>query len=64
MNKKAFSIASGINADDCAFWWSKTPGERLGATEIMRQIVYGYDPTSQRLQRILKVFERPPVKNP
>jgi hypothetical protein len=42
-----------------AFWHSKTPLERLEATELMRQINYGYDPFTDRVQRVLTVIERP-----
>jgi len=44
--------------DDRAYWQSKTPAERLLALEIMRQIVYGYDPTTTRLQRVLEITRR------
>ena len=39
------------------YWWSKTPVERMHALELMRQIIYGYDPATTRLQRILEVAE-------
>ena len=41
------------DADDRAYWLSKTPVERLEALELMRQVVYQYDPVATRLQRIL-----------
>ena len=41
------------------YWLSKTPAERLAALEIMRQIVYGYDPTTTRLQRVLEITQLP-----
>ena len=31
--------------------------QRLLAAELMRQIVYGYDPATQRLQRVFRVVE-------
>jgi hypothetical protein len=43
--------------DDRAYWRSKTPEERLAAMEVMRQIIYGYDPATARLQRVLEVVE-------
>ena len=59
MNKKAFSVIKGFNTeDDREFWWRKTPLERLETLEMMRQIVYGYDPASQRLQRVFAVIRR------
>ena len=41
--------------NDRAYWLSKTPEERFEALELLRQIVYGYDPATARLQRILEV---------
>ena len=41
-----------------AYWLSKTPYERLDAVETMRQIIYGYDPATTRLQRIFEVTQR------
>ena len=42
---------------DKTYWHSKTPQERLEALELMRQINYGYNPTTERLQRVLEVDE-------
>ncbi len=44
--------------DDRAFWATKTPAERLAALEYLRQVTYGYDSTSEGLQRVLTVVER------
>jgi hypothetical protein len=59
LEKTAFSVASlhGVS-DDKDYWLARTPGERLEAVEIMRQIIYGYDPSTTRLQRVLTVTER------
>lgn len=58
MDKTAFSVASLYDeSDEKAFWRSKTPYERLQAVELMRQIIYGYDPSTARLQRVLEVAE-------
>ena len=43
--------------DDRAFWLSRTVEERFVAAEQMRQMAYGYDPTTARLQRVLRVVE-------
>ena len=51
--------ASG-ESDEKAFWLSKTPLDRLEAVELLRQIAYGYDPTTTRLQRLLETAEFPP----
>jgi len=45
-------------SDEKLYWLSKTPRERLIATELMRQINYGYDPTTARLQRVLEIVEQ------
>ena len=56
MNKTSISIASGFEeANDRGYWHSKTPLERLEALELMRQIIHGYHPSSDRLQRVLTV---------
>lgn len=58
MDKTAFSVASlHDDPDEKAYWLSKTPHERLQAVELMRQVVYGYDPASERLQRLFEVAQ-------
>ena len=42
---------------DRAYWLSKTPAERWEALELLRQIAYGYDPATARLQRVLQIVE-------
>ena len=60
MDKTAFTVTSLFDeSDEKAYWLSKTPQERLEALEIMRQIVYGYDPATTRLQRVFAVVEHP-----
>jgi len=41
--------------NDRLHWLSKTPDERFEALEILRQIAYGYDPATGRLQRVFEV---------
>ena len=56
IDKCAFSVAStSEESEDKEYWYAKTPQERLQAVELMRQINYGYDPTTTRLQRVLEV---------
>ncbi len=58
MDKTVFSVAALTDpSDEKVFWLSKTPAERLQALEFLRQIVYGYDPSSARLQRVLEIAE-------
>lgn len=62
-DKEAFSVLSSFeeaDADDKAYWHSRTPQERMAALELMRQINYGYDPTTERLQRVLEIVEFTP----
>jgi hypothetical protein len=58
VDRTAFSVGSLRDPpDERAYWWSKTPQERLEALEIMRQIAYGYDPATERLQRVLEIAQ-------
>jgi len=60
LDKTAFSVSTleQNDEDEKVYWLSKTPYERLDAVETMRQIVYGYDPTTTRLQRVFEVTQR------
>jgi hypothetical protein len=42
--------------NDRQYWLSKTPDERFEALEILRQIAYGYDPATERLQRVFEII--------
>jgi len=56
MDKTAFSVGSVFDAhDEKKYWLAKTPHERLQALELMRQVIYGYTPSSARLQRFFEV---------
>lgn len=58
IDKTAFSVTTLENdTDDDVYWQQKTLQERLAALELMRQIVYGYDPAICRLQRVLTVTQ-------
>ena len=60
LDRKAFSVQSlYAENDEKAFWAQKSPLERLEALEQMRQILYGYDPATTRLQRALTVIRLP-----
>ena len=61
MDKTVFSVTTlSEKSGDREYWLSKTPQERLAALELMRQINYGYDPATSRLQRVLEIVEFPP----
>ena len=60
IDKSKLSVRSLFDkSDDREYWLSKTPQERLAALELMRQINYGYDPTTARLERVLEIAEFP-----
>jgi len=59
IQRNAFAVASVFDeSDEKSYWLSKTPYERLEAVELMRQIIYGYDPSATRLQRVLEITQR------
>lgn len=55
-----FSLSTFEEAqrDDRAYWWSRTPQERMAALEKLRQMNYDYDPASDRVQRVFEIVER------
>ncbi len=55
MDKKVFKITSIHDNDSLEYWRSKTYLERLEALEQLRQIMFGYDPTTTRLQRTITI---------
>ncbi len=61
LNKHVFSVASLTDeTDEKIYWLNQSPTQRLEALELMRKIVYGYDPLTTRLQRILTITECTP----
>ena len=63
IDRKALSVGSVREpSDEKAYWLSKTPQERLQAAELMRQIVYGHDPSTTRLQKVIKVVQLQPQR--
>jgi hypothetical protein len=60
IDKTVFTVASIFDpSDEKQYWLSKTPLERLQAIELMRQIIYGYNPATTRLQRVFEVTQLP-----
>jgi hypothetical protein len=46
--------------EDRTFWHSKSPKERLAAAEQLRQIAYGYEPATSRIQAVIvRTFRKP-----
>jgi hypothetical protein len=61
VDRTAFSIVSLYDEDsDLQYWLARTPDERLSAVEQIRQIVYGYNPSTVRLQRVLEIAKLKP----
>jgi len=60
MDRRVFSVVSleEQDEDEKRYWRGKSPHERLLAVEEIRQMIYGYDPASTRLQRVLEVAQR------
>ncbi len=60
LDRTAFSVVSLQEQDrhDRRYWLSRTPRERFEAIETIRRTLYGYDPTTERLQRVLEVAEQ------
>jgi hypothetical protein len=58
IDRSALEIASIDERDsELRYWRAKSSEERMQALELMRQIIYGYDPATSRLQRVLEVVE-------
>ncbi len=58
MDRASMTIASLFDeSDEKSYWLSRSPHERLQALELMRQTLYGYDPATARLQRVLEIAE-------
>ncbi|MBI3463700.1 MAG: hypothetical protein HY000_11685 [Planctomycetes bacterium] len=56
MDRNALTISTlSEEGDDREHWRRATPDERLLALEFMRQVCYGYDPSTTRLQRVLTI---------
>jgi len=60
VDRKAFSVVSlkEQEEEERTYWWNKTPHERLRALETTRQMIYGYNPDTERLQRVFEVVKR------
>jgi hypothetical protein len=56
LDKTKLSIAPlGDDTDAREYWHRQPPLERWRAMEFLRQVHFGYDPTTARLQRVLEV---------
>lgn len=56
VDRHYFSVGSlHDEGDEAEFWASRTIQERFQALEFLRSTIYGYDPATARLQRVLTV---------
>jgi len=61
LDRSIVSVGGAFDeSDEKAFWLTRTPLERLEALEYLREIAFGYDPATCRLQRVLEIAEFPP----
>jgi hypothetical protein len=58
LDRSAFQVGSlHDEMEEVEYWRTKSPEERMEALELMRQMIYGYDPATTRLQRVFEVVE-------
>ncbi len=58
IDRKAISFSTLANDEnDLSYWLSKTAVERLQAVELLRILMFGYDPATERLQRVFETAE-------
>ena len=58
LDKKSFSVGLLEESNnDMEYWLSRTPEERIMAVEFLRQLIFNYDPTTERLQRVFETAE-------
>jgi hypothetical protein len=60
LDKSSFSVIplAHADADVKSFWKTQSPSSRLEALELMRQVMYGYDPITDRVERVFEVIKR------
>jgi hypothetical protein len=57
LDRDSFSVGTLGDGDARRSWRAQTPDQRLAALEFLRQVMYGYDPVADRLQKVLEVAE-------
>jgi hypothetical protein len=57
MDKKRLEITAVHAGNDRSYWKQKSYAERIEALEILRRIVFGYDLSTTRLQRVITITE-------
>jgi len=57
IDRTAFSVVRlGDESTDREYWWERTHIQRLEALEFMRQVAFGYDPATARLQKFSRLL--------
>ncbi|MBS4028748.1 MAG: hypothetical protein KGZ58_08925 [Ignavibacteriales bacterium] len=60
MDKTHLSVVDlreDTSAENRNYWLSKTPTERFIALELLRQQLYGYDSTTERMEKVIEVVD-------
>ena len=57
MDKNTLKITSVHDGDDHNYWATKPYLKRIEALEKLRRIIFGYDPSTERLQRTFTVTQ-------
>lgn len=56
IDRTALSVCElGEEGNDLEYWLSRPPEERLAAVEFLRQMMYGYDSATARMERVLEI---------
>ena len=58
INRNIVTITAIDESDEKEYRLAQTSEKRLEALELMRQVAYGYDENSARLQRVLEIAKR------
>ena len=57
MDKNTLKITSIHDGDDHNYWAKKSYLKRIEALEKLRRIIFGYDPSTERLQRTFTITQ-------
>jgi hypothetical protein len=57
MDKKTLKITSVHDGNDHNYWRKKPYLKRIEALEKLRRIIFGYDPSTERLQRTFTITQ-------
>jgi hypothetical protein len=57
LDRGSFVVGTLDDDETRSYWRTRTRDERLAALEFLRQVMYGYDPFADRIQRVLEVAE-------